>query len=355
MSEERKEAGSEDHFSRVGESGRIDEERPNSVPRHDLSSENSEPSEFPFEDFEKYSPPTRRGRLKDDDIESKVGNYLLTFGFAGAGKTTFQSFLAHYITNIGDLDTNPVLNPEETSMGWEALATYNEWMRMWQKGEFPPSNPVDEGDIRELTFEVVPREGRQIPLEFSFLEASGELMSEVMVERSEDPHLVETLARYFGNPNINVCLCFLVDPGHGGENDLLFQNLLSFLKVNFPGLTNRISLAVLVSKPKTALKQLKLQEPGFRHHAELRGDVIEDYLEVFYPRLFKLVESWPEQDKVGVLTLHLGEVQETASGAFLVKSDFRDIEKIFEWLYQQFTGHILGPTWFQRIWHWVRT
>ncbi|MEX0730385.1 MAG: hypothetical protein WED00_00125 [Aquisalimonadaceae bacterium] len=302
------------------------------------------------------SAPALRGRLRDDDIEAKTGDYLLSFGYPGSGKTTFQSFLSYYVTHVGSFQARPLIDPEDSALGWEPMATYNDWIKLWRDGRFPPPNPMDDSDIRELTFEVKPKEGVKTPLTFSFLEVSGELMREVMADRDRDPGLTDTVRRYLANESIRMILVLIVDPEHDqrGENDLLFQNLFTFLDVNFPGFRERASLALLISKPDTALYMLKREKPGFRHYAELRGDLCEDYIETFLPATYNVLDSWPNQGRVQIMTLHLGEVVQEGGEPRIVKHDHRDIEKIFSWIYTQFTGARLGPKWWQKALQWIR-
>jgi hypothetical protein len=297
---------------------------------------------------------TRRGLLRDDDIESKTGNYILSFGFPGSGKTTFQSFLIYYLTHIGPFNANPVVLPEESALGWEPMAKYNEWIKLWNKGELPPPNPTNEDDISELLLDVDPKIGRRPKLKFGILEASGELMSRIMADRSNDPKLAPTLEKYVNNPGIKMTLLLLVDPDSYDDNDLLFQNLFSFLDANVEDYRSRLSLGILVPKPAKALTLLKEAKPGYSHHSEFRGDLLDAFVEHFAPRTYKILDNWPNQSRVSVMTLHLGEMEEHAGGKRIRRADYHDIERIFEWLYRQFTGEPLEPRWWQKAFRWLQ-
>lgn len=297
-----------------------------------------------------------RGRLRDDDIEAKSGNYLMSFGYAGAGKTTFQSFLAYYVNHSPEFRSRLIVDPESSVQGWEPQAIYNDWLKLWTQGDFPKPTDVDDSAIRELTFEVNPKKGVKTPAKFSFLEVSGELLRQV-IAHEEDPNLTETIRRYFENPSIRMTLVLLVDPEHDqdGANDLLFQNLFTFLEVNYPGFAARSSLALLISKPEQALTMLKNAQPGLRHHAELRGDLCEDYIETFLPGTYNIFDSWPNPERTAIMTLHLGEVEGEGDHARLVSPDYKDISSIFNWLYHDITRERLGPKWWQRIYEWIRS
>ena len=295
-----------------------------------------------------------RGPLMADPIEQRRGSYLLSFGLPGSGKTTFQSFLAYYVTHIGPFEAEPVVAPETSAQGWEPLVTFNEWMRMWGQGGFPPANPVTEGDIREMTFRVRPLRGGQGPVELSFLEVSGELMTQVVADRVSDPAMIETLGRYLANEEIRLLLFLIVDPHRLAENDILFQNLMSYLELHYPGVRERMSLAVLVSKPEEALRQLRERDARYQEETVLRAELCEAYVQRFAPRTYRILDGWPRQDRVQLMALHLGEVVEDEQGARLREADYQDIDAIFAWIYRQLTGGRLGPPWWQRLLDWLR-
>jgi len=296
-----------------------------------------------------------RGRLRDGSIEEKVGNYIFTVGYPGSGKTVFQSFLTYYINHSPDFRSQPVLDPEDVQ-GWAAQATYNDWITRWHRGEFPNPNAFIEDDIQELSFIVNPKRGVTSPLRFSFLEVAGEFLRQVIADEHQDPTLVETLRRYLENSRLQFLLVLVIDPARDDdrENDLLFQNFFTFLDVNCPDIYSRSSLALLISKPNEALGKLKNAKPGLRHHAELRGELCEDYIETFLPATYNRLDTWIPQERATVMSLNIGEIDDARETPRIVKPDMRDISKIFSWIYSNFTKEKLGPKWWQRIIAWIR-
>ncbi|MBK1733911.1 hypothetical protein CKO15_01170 [Halorhodospira abdelmalekii] len=281
-------------------------------------------------------------------------NYLLSFGFPGSGKTTFQSFLVYYLTHIGPFDAHPRIAPLGSPQGWDPMVTFNEWIRLWHQGKFPPANPVDESDIRELAFDIKPLQGRELPLELSLIEVSGEFMARVIAERDHDPDLVEAVAALFDNDQINLVLMFILDPDHGDENDVLFQNLVTFLDVYFPEARHRMSLGIMISKPESSLQRLQARHPEYGHHTELRGQLCEDYVRLMAPRTHRILDSWPKPQQVQLMTLHLGELGSQDGEPRVHRVDYTDIEAIFGWLYTRFTGARLGPGLLQQLIDWLR-
>ncbi len=308
----------------------------------------------PLEASGQGGPGVARSPLGDEAIEEKTGNYLLSFGFPGSGKTTFQSFLAYYVTHIGPFDAHLRVSPQEDVQGWEPMALFNEWMRIWARGGFPPANPVDEDDAREMTFRIQPLRGVTTPLQLSLLELSGELMTPVVAERYSDPAMAEILGRYLANERLRTLLFLIVDPDCGEENDVLFQNLLTFLDLHYPDFRRRMSLAVLVSKPERALRHLQARDPRYEGCRALRGEACEAYVQRFAPRTYRILDGWPSQERVQMMALHIGEIAEEGGASRLREPDYADIHDIFAWIYEQLTGWRLGPTWWQRALEWLR-
>lgn len=304
--------------------------------------------------FEKEKRPVqRKGSLKDDAIEEKKGNYIISFGRAKSGKTTFQSFLLYYLTHSNQYKSNLVISPEETATGWDAQRIYNEWMSNWQDGVFPRATAARENDIRELTISVKPKTGNLEKVDFSFLEISGELMEKIMPSDDTDPILIDTLIRYLKNENINYIFYLFIDPQTASEDDILFDNLFSFLKVNFSHLFYSMSLGIVISKPEESLKIFKKSFPGYSHYVELKGDLCEDYIERMTPRLFQTLNSWDPQNRVQIMTMSLGEYDENDT-QLLIRKEFYDIDRIFRWAYKQFTGQNLGLNWWQKFIKWIK-
>lgn len=299
---------------------------------------------------------TRKGSLKDDDIEGKKGNYIISFGKAGSGKTVFQSFLIYYLTHSGRFSTNLVISPEDTAIGWDGQRLYNEWISTWQNGDFPKGTDAKEESIKELTVSVKPKIGNCEEVNISFLEIAGELMEKIIPADERNPELITTLVRYFQNQNIKFTFLLFVDPKTARVDDILFDNLFTFIRINFPDLINSMSLGVVISKPEESLGVFKKNFPGYGHYVEIKGDLCEDYIERMTPRLYQTFNSWEPQNRVQIMTMSLGEVEvnNETNASILVRKNYHDIERIFAWLYNQITGQKLGLNWWQKLLKWLQ-
>jgi hypothetical protein len=291
--------------------------------------------------------------LIEDNIESRAGNYLLSFGFPGSGKSTFQSFLYHYLVEVGSFETQPQIDGFNETRNWDGLRLVNEWRRLWHQREFPARTAIGEENIREILLRVRPMRGVQTELNFGLLEVSGELMQTVMPGETRDPSLARTLQIYLDNPQIHFVVVFIVDPARGRENDILFDNFFRFLDLNFPQRRNQMALALLISRPEVALNQLKREVRGLEHAQRLTPTLCLEYAQRYIPGTFRVWDTWPMPSRVMLSSLYLGSP--AADGQRLERPDYSDIEQIFAWLYHQFTASHLGPTWWQRILQWFRT
>lgn len=256
----------------------------------------------------------------------------------------------------GPFNTEVSVPTNATGQDWDGIRVINLWRKQWIEGRFPEATPTGEEDIREINCRVEPLEGERTPLNFGFLEVSGELQRSVMPGETRNPNLIRTLRGYLENENLKMVLMLLMSP-EVEENDVLFSNFITFLDVNFPGARERMSLGVIISKPEDSLERLKLfggATTDVSFGAELRGARVEDYVETFAPSTYRIWDQWPSENRKMLASLHLGEIINEGTERRLTAPEFEDISRIFAWLYTQFTGRKLGPRFFERLLRWIK-
>lgn len=292
--------------------------------------------------------------LLHDKIEERRGNYVLTIGFPAAGKTVLQSWLTRYVMAEGPYQTQlDNVDSERATANYDANRIVNEWMEQWNEGRFPKPNPVGEDVIREINLRVKPMYGVKTPLEFGFLEISGEMMESVIPGETENPSLSKVLLRFLSNSKLNLVIILLVDPA-SDDNNKLFFNFLNFLDVNLPyDIREQASLALVVSKPEVAMERLRAHAPRYAAHAEMRGEIVEDFVETFVPSIYSEWYEWPEKRRV-ISRFYVGEIERDERGAYIAVPSFTSAENLFGWIYKQFTGHEPGPGFFGKAWKWIR-
>lgn len=294
-------------------------------------------------------PEKRKSRLLSESLKDKTGNYVFTFGYPGSGKTTFHSFLIRYLMEEGPFKTEFVTKNDFGDVDYDITRMITKWKSEWREGRFPERTPVGQEHIRELRFDVRPLKGVRTPLEFNILEISGEMLKEVTPSEHKDPALTRILLELLSNEKINFIILLLLNPAVY-DNDELFVNFLSFLDANLPyNIRERSSLGIIVSKPDDALTTLKKMRSGYDHVADLRGDYIEDFVESFAKSTYRIWYDWPNPKRKMISRMYLGEIGDHNGEMRLLHPHYQSVRNIFDWIYNQFTGKKLGPTFWQKI------
>lgn len=294
--------------------------------------------------------PTARIGLNPEEIANKSGNYLFSFGSPGSGKTVFQWHLLRHLIEYGDFTTTPSVPETASGLDWDGRRLLNEWKTQWLEGRLPESTGAKESDIRELKLDVRPMAGQKTPLEFSFLEMSGELLRMVDPSQAQTPRLADVLHAYLPNENIRFVLVLIIQPDDE-LNDNLFGSFMGYLDRVYPGIKNRMSLSIVVSKPHETLRKLQRygDMQGRTEYHQLDAQALEAYVDRFAHEAYMAYRNWPDPKRVLLTPLYIGEIESEGGEPILKRPDFADISTIFGWVYNQFTGKHLGPTWFQKL------
>jgi len=277
-----------------------------------------------------------------EELEARSGNYILSFGFAGAGKSSFQSHLARWILEGRDF----IPHVAKTDANDASTRLINIWREDWRSNRFPDSTIPGERNVTELRLKATPNSGQKTPVVFSFLEISGEDLESV-IPKDGAATMLGSLRAFITNPKISPMMIFFVDPDHD-DNDTMFFNLLDYLEANFKRpVIERLSLLVLIPKPKTALANMR-QSPkcraeynGLEHIEELNNELVELYLETFLPSAYSRIKVWKGEWQHARFCI--GDPVPGRETHFENMS-FVDISKIFSWIYTRFTGKKLGQS-----------
>lgn len=295
-----------------------------------------------------------------EDAQSREGNYVLSLGLGGSGKSTFHSFLLRYIEQSGKFDYEmriPRLRSGDEDHQTRNLL--NQWRSKWSRGEFVAPTATSEAAIREIKYSVVPSTGVKATLDFSIIEVSGELLRQVQGGRTGRQSLPEAVHYLVANPRLNLIVLMMVHPDTP-NNDILLTNFIDFVNQNFPDRRRQISLGVIIANPDRALKQMIAHTGGkdaspFATYTRLEDKAVIDYMQTMAPGIMAKWNAWPEKDRM-LVPLRLGEIQldpnpeqEGVMVPRLISHDFSDVEKIFDWIYFKCTGKKRGPTFIQKL------
>ena len=295
--------------------------------------------------------PPRPPELSIDDVRDKLsGNYLFSFGYPGSGKSTFQWMMMNYLMNEGPFVAKIVVPEGPNGPRWDGRRIINAWKTQWNEGRFPDPTPATERDVREISVKAGTTGGKKLSIDFSFLEASGELLRQVLPGTDKTPELTPLLRAYFDNPSLQFVLMLMLSPDME-ENDQLFASFITYLDYNFPGLRDRMSLGVIVTKPEDSLRRLQTHgsADGRQSFSRLDREALLAYVNRFCGETYQIWDTWPQTQKTLLSSLYLGEIQMIEGEPRLVNADFQHIEEIFFWMFEQFTGKRPGPTLWQRL------
>ena len=295
--------------------------------------------------------PRPKAGLTVEEVKNKTkGNYIFSFGFPGSGKTTFHWMMMNYLLNEGPFRTEVVIPTGSEGEDWEGRAIINAWKTQWIEGRFPDPTASAETDIREIQITTRATAGKKLNMAFSFLEASGELLQQVMPGPSSPPLLAPLLRAYLDNPRLKFCMILMLSPDVE-ENDQLFASFVAYLKNNFPGLLARMSLGVIVSKPEDSLRRLQEfgSSDGQMGYDRFSEDAIMAYMNRFCGETYQIWMDWPDPKKTLLCPLHLGDIETIEGEPRLVEPDFHHIEEVFFWMFEQFTKKRPGPTMWQSL------
>lgn len=309
-----------------------------------------------FEGFVPNIPAT--ATFTAEEAQSRKGNYVLSLGLGGSGKSTLHSFLLRYIEQSGKVEYEMSIprlkNGEED---FQTRNLLNQWRSSWNKGEFVASTAATEAAIREIKYRVVPSKGVRAPLDFGMIEVSGELLKQVQGGRTGKQSLPEAIHHLIANRHVNLILLMMVHPDTP-NNDILLANFIDYIDQKFPGRRHQITLGVIIANPDRALEQLKkntggLEDSPFSHYSRLEDEAVVDYMSTMAPGIWAKWNSWPEKQRM-ITPLRLGDTRHVQQSdgedvSKLVSPDYTHIEKIFNWLFFKFTGKRPGPTFWQRL------
>lgn len=275
------------------------------------------------------------------------GNYLLTVGNPGSGKSTFQRQLAMCLLTSKEEFSGTLI----TGADWSAQNLLNRWLQEWTvRQSFPAPTKVDE--VTEFAFRVTPHERKHLPLEFNIVEIAGEAFVRLQLQETgapvtAAPQLNPGLAALLASPNVNLVVALAVDGeiGIGQVNkdrqlidDLVFSTFLRLLGQLRPeGVCSPASVMIVVSKPAKALNSADL---AARSSASAhRREALEAFASQKLQQTFGILGDPSAEVGSAVFGMHIGQVVDDGAGNRTIHNpSFSDCRHAFRWAYREFTG-----------------
>ena len=288
-----------------------------------------------------------------EGIDKATGNYLLTLGYPGSGKTVLQSFIYYYIATHGAYSGSLEKQRKGAQSCHLTQTLLNKWVRDWSDRKLPESTRESVDAIREIRLRLTPQINTSKSFNFSFVEVSGELIKSVVPTEVQAGSIVETMHSFLTAPKSNKMIVYVFDHNEDSNNDELFSSLIQYLENSMPGKLDRsFSLMVVVPNPNLVLQRMSSDERFGRKYSninELTPEALRHYLRVKAPQLVTTLRYW-KKSKRGIYKFHIGEVSENTTGDQILESfDFKDSGRIIDFCYQQFHGKKLKEGWFTRL------
>lgn len=318
-------------------------------------------------DYERVS--AKRRVFEEGDIERKSGDYLLTYGRAGAGKTVFHWHLFRYLLKSTEYETNLFSDGEDDiSKG----IVNGAWEKFWSAGVLPPSTV--EGTMLEFKVEAKPVFGDRAPLRLGMFELPGEMLARVSEIYDDDvqEHLEgefdATLNQFLANRRINFRLLYVVNGADPDGADRTLRDLLQFIKDTHPHLVS-LPLLIVIANKKAAVKTLVDSKIIKNRYIE---DIAETFVMTKMPNAYAYLARGKEYG--AAVCFDIGDIKpmdtatksaltnregnkgalfrahELESNCLLPNPKFNDVEKIFDWIYKSYKGRYPNePTFWQKL------
>ena len=288
-----------------------------------------------------------------EGIDKAIGNYLLTLGYPGSGKTVLQSFIYYYIATHGAYSGSLEKQRKGAQPSHLTQTLLNKWVKDWSARKLPESTRESVDAILEIRLRLTPKLNTSKSFNFSFVEVSGELIKSVVPTEVQAGSIVETMHSFLTAPKSNKMIVYVFDHTEDSNNDELFSSLIQYLENAMPGKLDRsYSLMIVVPNPNLVLQRMSSDERFGRKYSninELTPEALRHYLRLKAPQLVTTFRYW-KKSKRGIFKFHIGDISENVTGDQILESfDFKDSGRIIDFCYQQFHGTKLKEGWFTRL------
>ena len=278
------------------------------------------------------------------NIEDRTGNYLISVGLPGSGKTVLQSFTTYSMSVGGNLSVKPDnIENDKGQSNHQAQHLRTLWLNDWKRGQFPKGTTLKENEIREIRLNIENLENSSQIFNFSFLEIAGENFKDVVPEGSV-PILYDRIKRFLTNTNIKLNIAFILKTDEKlGElnNDALFTNFIDFIEANLKlDLTQKVGLILVVPNPKSVFGQEDWNRMRSNQSKDRRfyKERLRKYIYDNFPATYTVYDRWNSK-KRAITIFHIGDEKDGQ----LQNKDYKDARSFINLNYNFFTGKNLEP------------
>ena len=243
-------------------------------------------------------------------LRDKATNFIFLFGKYAIGKTAITASLIHYLNTECHYGSLEKRGNQEGQRLWEIIK------QAIAQGRFPDRTGGE--NVFEVESLFVPSNNRKhlSKLPLTFLEMSGESLSEVSIRKSGK--LPSNIDLFFKAGNLSMTFIMVTSHEEAHEDDQLMVEFLDYIIQKSPRFRDSRVL-LLISKWDTYAG---------------RGNVT-DFLRTQMPNTFRRLAR--STNAYG--SFSLGTIEEQVDGRpFIQEYDSKPARDVFEWLYKTLTG-----------------
>jgi ribosomal protein L32E len=308
-----------------------------------------------------------------DVAEQAKGNFLITVGFPGSGKSTFHSHIYRMCEELHHVDPLHASGQPPGTVDPIMESRLNAWRRRYHAREQVESTISGEANIYEIAFRVVPKTRPSKPLDLRIIEVSGEDLRQLDNSATggnvaEIPQAIGALLHDEKLNERKTTIAIMVDPTPDASPvEYLVDGLLSYMNVHGPKRLKQTRFCIIVPKPLQmleALQEYKNQYPdiwstlpkkptleAYRSAKDVDGNLTSFYLAVFKKNLVQRLKTVAVDGGIMRSQFYLGEIEEQFFEdegeekpiEVLTSINYRDASTVFSFIYEGFTGFKLKP------------
>ena len=307
---------------------------------------------------------TTKNVINPDDLS---GNYLISIGFKGSGKSTFQAALVTWVAKYGDFSLGVISQNDE----YEDTTTtvIDNFISSLSNNSALGGTAKGIAGIEKFNLHATPvveKYNNKPELYLNLLELSGEDIETLSAAKKHEAHIefINFIERIIINENMKIIFAFVVDPSQDiPAQDNLFRNFMDKIKgmSDNHGTKHMLNnpILLLLSKPRDSIDLLgKLNNENYGLNYKLHESDIKFILQKSISQTFNRLKVWEGGgffSGLDILSTDLNDKNKLNEFTFLDEGGSDDIETIFKIVYKAFINEELRPSLWIRIKTWFLT
>lgn len=243
-------------------------------------------------------------------LQDRNSTFVFMFGRQQAGKTVILSSLAYHM----GVDENGLLETRRRIDNLKGAAYLKQLSQSVRKGQF--MNRTAVGSLYELDLTYTPTKP-EVPMNFTFLEMSGEDLTKVELSESSAGQLPSDIDVYLNCPGLDSVFMIVVPYEDAEEHDYLVIDFLDYLKERKPDM-DYSKILLLISK--------------WDRYEGTRKDEVDLFVKEQMPRTFSRLKA----KKATIARYSIGEVSD--DNQHILNLNTERPEAVKRWLYGAVTG-----------------